>query len=112
MNNSTLSERTCPVCGTKFLHERRATCSRNCWYKYIKQRANEQRLLADILRNYRPKPASLPTLARPGSKAKIAVLQWRFENGEELFHPDDSVELILSNRRLVEVEHAKNSNRS
>jgi len=35
------------------------------------------------------RPASWPTRARPGSPRKIAVLRWRYEHGEELFHPQD-----------------------
>lgn len=40
--------------------------------------------------NYDCKPASRPTLAEPGTRAKIEVMQQRIANHEECFHPQDA----------------------
>ena len=39
---------------------------------------------------FKPRPASQPTTARPGTAEKIAVLAARLEAGEELWHADDA----------------------
>lgn len=40
---------------------------------------------------FKPRPASKPTTARPGTKDKVAVLAARVVAGEELWHPADVV---------------------
>lgn len=44
-----------------------------------------------ITSNRQPKPARRPTSAVPGSEAKIAEMEARFNRGEAIFHPDDLV---------------------
>lgn len=40
-------------------------------------------------RKFEAMPAQAPTDATPGSSAKIELLRFRLENGEELHHPSD-----------------------
>lgn len=34
-----------------------------------------------------------PTIAPPGSAAKMTIMRWRFMRGEQLHHPDDNKEV-------------------
>jgi hypothetical protein len=40
-----------------------------------------------------PRPASVPTLAPPGTEEKIHVMAARAEAGEQIFHPNDATGL-------------------
>jgi len=74
----------CIVCGNPVLPGRKV-CSLSCSGALTAKAG----LIHQIQVNYQPKPASWWTYARPGSAEKIAVLRWRYEHGEELFHPND-----------------------
>lgn len=83
-----VSGRHCAICDRP-IAEGRTVCSPECFRTYMsifRQRANVTR---EILTNFQPRRASWATRARPGSPQKIAVLRWRYEHGEELFHPQD-----------------------
>jgi hypothetical protein len=49
----------------------------------------EQIALFGEVADFEPRPASCPTMALPGTPAKIAVFQDRLERGEEIFHKED-----------------------
>ena len=40
--------------------------------------------------DFLPPHAASPTVACPGSKAKLAVMQARYRNGQELHHSEDA----------------------
>ena len=76
----------CVVCGNP-VPPGRKVCSPSC--KGALSSLQRRALGHQIQINYQPKPASWCTHARPGCAEKIAVLRWRYEHGEELFHPND-----------------------
>ena len=78
----------CIVCGNPVLPGRKV-CSPSCSGALAAVYVLNANLVQQINVNYQPKPASWWTHARPGSAEKIAVLRWRYEHGEELFHPND-----------------------
>jgi hypothetical protein len=45
------------------------------------------------------KPADSPTRARPGSQEKIAVLEQRARDGQDLWHPGDELRLVSKTTR-------------
>jgi hypothetical protein len=70
----------------------------NCYYtpgirdRYLSTSRHASRGQGNIRGN--AKPAESPTRARPGSQAKIAVLEQRARDGQELWHPDDERRLV------------------
>lgn len=82
--------RCCAICDQPIPGHRRV-CSLDCFRAYMSLVGKRANLLREIETGQRPRPASRPTSARPGSPQKIAVLRERFENGEELFHPQDAI---------------------
>jgi hypothetical protein len=83
----------CRHCGQARAIQRRGLCHA-CYYTpgvrdlYPSTSKYGQR---DLDRRDRPPPAT-PTSARPGSEAKVRVLEERAARGEALFHPLDSRE--------------------
>lgn len=81
-------ESTCIVCGQPILPGRKV-CSAGCKGALAARFTRGANVVHEIFANFQPKPASWWTYARPGSQEKIEVLRWRYEHGEELFHPND-----------------------
>ena len=73
----------CPGCGSLVNVVPCVSC--------INEKCREDAQERDDFDDWRPRPASIPTEARPGTMEKIEVMRRRIEQGEAPFHPEDAI---------------------
>lgn len=85
-----IMRKRCRHCGARRASRSRRQLCAGCYFDpTIRALYPDRRPWSGIDLNQRPKPARLPTFAKPGSEEKIEVMEERFQNDEAVFHDDD-----------------------